>query len=76
MEKIVEVESKARTGLVVPEVVEPLGAEPPSKPVDAMFGGLGRGGLAALEAQARRELAAAKGARFAMPKGLFGRKSS
>jgi hypothetical protein len=74
VEKIVEVEPKARTGLVVPEVVEPEGIEPPVKKPDAMFGGLGRGGLAALEAQARRELAAAKGARFTIPNGLFGRK--
>jgi hypothetical protein len=41
-----------------------------------MFCALDRGGLAALEAQVRRELAAAKGGRFSMPKGLFGRKSS
>jgi hypothetical protein len=57
-------------------VVEPTGSEPPAKPVDQMFGALDRGGLAALEAQVRRELAAAKGGRFSMPKGLFGRKSS
>lgn len=74
VEKIVEVEPKPRTGLVVPEVVEPIGAEPPAKTAGNMFGGLGRGGLAALEAQARRELAAAKGGRFAMPGGIFGRK--
>ena len=74
VEKIVEVEPKARVELIVPEAVEPVGAEPPPKAKDSLFGSLGKNGLAALEAQARRELAAAKGGFFSLPGGKFGRK--
>ena len=74
IEKIVEVEPKARVELIVPEAVEPVGAEPPPKAKDSLFGSLGKNGLAALEAQARRELAAAKGGFFSLPGGKFGRK--
>ncbi len=73
VEKIVEVEKPARTTVVVPEVVEPAGNEPPRRKGGAgMFGDVGRSGLEALEQAARRELAAAGKSRF----GFFGRKKS
>ena len=73
VEKIVEVEKPARTTVVVPEVVEPAGNEPPRrKGGTGMFGDVGRSGLEALEQAARRELAAAGKSRF----GFFGRKKS
>ena len=59
VEKIVEVPPPARTELVVPEVLEPVAAKPPPKSPGSFFGSAGRDGLAALEAAARRELAAA-----------------
>ena len=70
VEKIVEVPPPARTELVVAEVLEPVAAKPPPMRSDSIFGGLGHGGLAALEAAAQRELATAnrKGHAF----GLFG----
>ena len=70
VEKIVEVPPPARTELVVAEVLEPVAAKPPPMRPDSIFGNLGHGGLAALEAAARRELATAnrKGHAF----GLFG----
>ena len=72
VEKIVEVPPPARTELVVAEVMEPVAAKPPPMRSDSIFGDLGRGSLAALEAAARRELATAnrKGHAF----GLFGSK--
>jgi len=72
VEKIVEVEPPARSTLVVPEVVEPMGKIPPVKSPGSLFANVGREQLAALEAQAQRELASAKGPRFGF--GLFGRK--
>ena len=73
VEKIVEVEKPPRTTVVVPEVVEPAGNEPPRrKGGTGMFGDVGRSGLEALEQAARRELAAAGKSRF----GFFGRKKS
>ena len=73
VEKIVEVEKPARTTVVVPEVVEPAGNEPPRRKGGAgMVGDVGRSGLEALEQAARRELAAAGKSRF----GFFGRKKS
>ena len=73
VEKIVEVEKPPRTTVVVPEVVEPTGNEPPRrKGGTGMFGDVGRSGLEALEQAARRELAAAGKSRF----GFFGRKKS
>ena len=73
VEKIVEVEKPPRTTVVVPEVVEPTGNEPPCrKGGTGMFGDVGRSGLEALEQAARRELAAAGKSRF----GFFGRKKS
>ena len=72
VEKVVEVPPPARTELVVAEVLEPVAAKPPPMRSDSIFGDLGHGGLAALEAAARRELATAnrKGHAF----GLFGSK--
>jgi len=72
VEKIVEVEPPARTELIVPEVVEPTGKAPPVKSPGAIFGGMNRSRLAALETAARRELE--KGRRFGLGAGLFGRK--
>ena len=73
VEKIVEVEKPPRTTVVVPEVVEPTGNEPPRRKTGAgMFGDVSRSGLAALEEAARRELAAAGKSRFS----FFGRKKA
>ena len=73
VEKIVEVERPPRTTVVVPEVVEPAGNEPPRRSVGkGMFGDGSRSGLAALEEAARRELAAAGKSRFS----FFGRKKA
>ena len=70
VEKIVEVEKPPRTTVVVPEVVEPSGNEPPRRAGGAgLFGDVSRSGLEALEQAARRELAAAGKNRF----GFFGR---
>ena len=59
VEKIVEVPPPARTEVVVSEVVEPVAAKPPPMRPGSIFGNLDRRSLAALEAAARRELAAA-----------------
>ena len=73
VEKIVEVEKPPRTSVVVPEVVEPSGNEPPRRAGGAgLFGDVSRSGLAALEQAARRELAAAGKNRF----GFFGRRKA
>ena len=73
VEKIVEVEKPPRTTVVVPEVVEPSGNEPPRRAGGAgLFGDVSRSGLAALEQAARRELAAAGKNRF----GFFGRRKA
>lgn len=73
VEKIVEVEKPPRTTVVVPEIVEPVGNEPPRRSVGkGMFGDVSRSGLAALEEAARRELAAAGKSRFS----FFGRKKA
>ena len=71
VEKIVEVEKPPRTTVVVPEIVEPAGNEPPRRAGGkGMFGDVSRSGLEALEQAARRELAVAGKSRF----GFFGRK--
>ena len=70
VEKIVEVPPPARTEIVVAEVLEPVAEKPPLKSPGALFGGLNRNGLAALEAAARRELEAAN--RKSHSFGLFG----
>ena len=73
VETIVEVEKPPRTTVVVPEIVEPVGNEPPRRSVGkGMFGDVSRSGLAALEEAARRELAAAGKSRFS----FFGRKKA
>ena len=73
VEKIVEVEKPPRTTVVVPEVVEPSGNEPPRRAGGAgLFGDVSRSGLEALEQAARRELAAAGKNRF----GFVGRKKA
>ena len=73
VEKIVEVEKLPRTTVVVPEVIEPVGNEPPRPPGGkGMFGDVSRSGLEALEQAARRELAAAGKSRF----NFFGRKKA
>ena len=73
VEKIVEVEKLPRTTVVVPEVIEPVGNEPPRPPGGkGMFGAVSRSGLEALEQAARRELAAAGKSRF----NFFGRKKA
>ena len=74
VEKIVEV--PVQPTVVIPEVVDPVPVEPAdsasSASPGAIFKGMDRNRLAALEAAARRELA--KGHRFGMGGGLFGRK--
>ena len=74
VEKIVEV--PVQPTVVIPEVVEPVPVEPAdsasSASPGAIFKGMDRNRLAALEAAARRELA--KGHRFGMGGGLFRRK--
>ena len=72
VEKIVEVEPRARTELVVPEIVEPVDRVPPVKSPGSLFGGLDRDKLAALESAAQRELARGRG--FGLKSRLFGRK--
>ena len=73
VEKIVEVERPPRTTVVVPEIVEPAGNEPPPRSGGkGMFGDVRRSGLEALEQAARRELAAAGKSRFS----FFGRKKA
>ena len=73
VEKIIEVEPPPRMDIVVPEVVEPVASTPPAKSPGSIFGHLDRDGLAALEAAAQREIA--KGRRFGLPAGIFGRKN-
>ena len=76
VEKIVEVE--VSRPVVIPEVVEPVpvapidSAPPPPPSPGAIFKGMNRSSLAALEAAARRELA--KGRRFGKVSEIFGRK--
>lgn len=72
VEKVVEVEPSARTEIVVPEVVEPVGSMPPAKSPGSLFSNIGRERLAALEAAAQRELA--KGRKFGITANIFGRK--
>ena len=73
VEKVVEVERQPRTTVVVPEILEPAGNEPPRRSGGkGMFGDVSRSGLEALEQAARRELAAAGKSRFS----FFGRKKA
>ena len=61
VEKIVEVEPPARTQIVEAEVVDAVGATPPEPAFGGIFQGADRAKMKALEAAARRELAAATG---------------
>ena len=76
VEKVVEVE--VSRPVVIPEVVEPVpvspidSAPPPPPSPGAIFKGMNRSSLAALEAAARRELA--MGRRFGKVGEIFGRK--
>ena len=79
VEKIVEkvIEVAAPQPVVVPDVVEPavaepIGSVPPPVSPGAIFKGMDRNSLAALEAAARRELA--MGRRFGKVGQIFGRK--
>ena len=66
VERVIEVEPPRA---VVPEVVAPAAAVPNR----GLFKNVDKSRLAALEAAARRELAAAKGGRFGLP-GMFSRR--
>ena len=68
VERVIEVEPPRA---VVPEVVAP--AAPAAVPNRGLFKNVDKSRLAALEAAARRELAAAKGGRFGLP-GMFSRR--
>lgn len=76
VEKVVEVE--VSRPVVIPEVVEPVpvapidSAPPPPPSPGAIFKGMNRSSLVALEAAARRELA--MGRRFGKVSEIFGRK--
>ena len=69
VERVIEVEPPRA---VVPEVVAPA-APAASVPHRGLFKNVDKSRLAALEAAARRELAAAKGGRFGLP-GMFSRR--
>ena len=72
VEKVIEVEPPPRTGIVVPDIADPVGNVPPAVSPKSIFGNLNRTRLAALEAAAQRELS--KGRRFGLGAGLFGGK--
>ena len=69
VERVIEVEPPRA---VVPEVVAPA-ASAAAVPNRSLFKNVDKSRLAALEAAARRELAAAKGGRFGLP-GMFSRR--
>ena len=72
VERVIEVVPPARTGIVVSDVADPVANVPPPRSPGSIFGNMDRNRLAALEAAAQRELA--KGRRFGIAAGLFGRK--
>ena len=72
VERVIEVVPPARTGIVVSDVADPVANVPPPRSPGSIFGNIDRNRLAALEAAARRELA--KGRRFGLGAGIFGRK--
>lgn len=80
VEKIVEVEPPARTEIIEAEVVDAVDAAPPPPTFGGIFKGADRARMEALEAAARRELAAAKGrggrGGFAALGGMFGRRKA
>ena len=67
-----EVVPPARTGIVVSDAPDPVANVPPARSPGSIFGNMDRNRLAALEAAAQRELA--KGRRFGLGAGIFGRK--
>ena len=72
VERVIEVVPPARTGIVVSDAPDPVANVPPARPPGSIFGNMDRERLAALEAAAQRELA--KGRRFGLGAGIFGRK--
>ena len=72
VERVIEVVPPARTGIVVSDVADPVANVPPPRSPGSIFGNMDRNRLAALEAAAQRELA--KGRKFGLGAGLFGRK--
>ena len=72
VERVIEVVPPARTGIVVSDVADPVANVPPPRSPGSIFGNMDRNRLAALEAAAQRELA--KGRRFGLGAGIFGRK--
>ena len=72
VEKVVEVPPPARTEMVVAEVIDPVSDTPPVRSPGSLFDNVGRTQLAALEAAARRELAAAKRKNGGLSFKLFG----
>lgn len=73
VERIIEVEPPARSAMIAPEVAASA-PQPPQPVMGGIFKNVDHSRLAALEAAARRELAAAKGGRFGGVKGLFSRR--
>ena len=73
VERIIEVEPPARSAMIAPEVAASA-PQPPQPVMGGIFKNVDPSRLAALEAAARRELAAAKGGRFGGVKGLFSRR--
>ena len=74
VEKIVEVAPPARTTIVDRDVPSAISTPPPAVCGGGLFKDVDRSRLAALEAAAQRELAAAKHGRLGALGGLFGRK--
>ena len=72
VERVIEVVPPARTGIVVSDAPDPVANVPPARSPGSIFGNMDRSRLAALEAAAQRELA--KGRRFGLGAGIFGRK--
>ena len=73
VERIIEVEPPARSAMIAPEVAASA-PQPPQPVMGGIFKNVDPSRLAALEAAARRGLAAAKGGRFGGVKGLFSRR--
>ena len=72
VERVIEVVPPARTGIVVSDAPDPVANVPPARSPGSLFGNMDRSRLAALEAAVQRELA--KGRRFGLGAGIFGRK--
>lgn len=74
VEKIVEVEPPARSAILEPVVVDAVAERPPVPQFGGMFKGADRARMEALEAAARRELAAARRGRGSPFGGMFSRR--